>query len=75
MQISDVTGWRWRRRGWIITQNISGRCYVELAEIERFLARVKNGDFAKVATVPMVNGTTTKTSGIAANRKEASRER
>ena len=52
MRVSDVTGWRWRRKGWISTRNISGRCYVELAEIDRFLQRVQSGEFAKAPTVP-----------------------
>ena len=56
MQVSDVTGWRWRRRGWITTQNICGRCYVQFAEIDRFLERVKAGEFAKEPVVPRNGG-------------------
>jgi len=50
---SDVCGWRWRKRGWIKVENISGRIYVEQAEIDRFLDRVKKGEFAKDPVVPL----------------------
>jgi hypothetical protein len=65
MQVSDVTGWRWRQRGWISTQNISGRCYVEQAEIDRFTERVRAGEFAKEPVVPENRGINT-----ADNRKK-----
>jgi hypothetical protein len=31
-----VTGWRWRRDGWIETVNVAGRQYITTAEIRRF---------------------------------------
>jgi hypothetical protein len=49
---SPVTGWRWRKKGWVETVNISGRTYVQRSAIDKFLARVQRGEFAKVATVP-----------------------
>lgn len=49
---SQITGWRWRRRGWIETVNIAGRLYVQRDEIDRFNARAARGEFAKAATVP-----------------------
>lgn len=45
--ISDVTLWRWRKRGWIKTVNICGKCYVDLAELARFDSRAARGEFAK----------------------------
>ncbi|HEY9172210.1 MAG TPA: hypothetical protein VI136_08010 [Verrucomicrobiae bacterium] len=56
IQVSDVTGWRWRKRGWITVQNISGRAYIEQAEINRFIERVKRGDFAQRPVVPVSGG-------------------
>ena len=34
--ISDVTIWRWGKRGWIKLINISGRPYVDLASMAEF---------------------------------------
>jgi hypothetical protein len=44
---SQVTGWRWRRLGWLQTLNIAGRLYLEAAEIDRFLARARRGEFER----------------------------
>ena len=49
---SKVTGWRWRRDGWIKTINIAGRLYIQRDEIDRFNARAARGEFAKELTVP-----------------------
>ena len=48
MGISDVTFWRWRRRGWIKTVNISGKVYVDLKSLADFNRRAEAGEFAKV---------------------------
>ncbi len=50
--ISAVTGWRYRKRGWLNCINIAGRWYIERAEIERFLERARAGDFAKTPACP-----------------------
>ncbi len=52
VQVSDVTGWRWRKRGWLKVCNISGRVYIEQSEIDRFLSRVQSGEFSKQPVVP-----------------------
>jgi hypothetical protein len=45
--ISDVTLWRWDRRGWIKTANISGKKYVDLQSLAEFDRRAAAGEFAK----------------------------
>ncbi len=51
--ISEISAWRWRKRGWLSTINICGRVYVSLEEIRRFTERAQSGEFAKDHTVPM----------------------
>lgn len=53
---SPTTAWRWRKRGWISTLNISGRVYVHRDEIDRFTARARSGEFAKAVKVPRGEG-------------------
>lgn len=62
--VSDVTGWRWRNQHWLKTQNISGRIYIEQSEIDRFLQRVRNGEFAKSITVPRTGEKEKKVSAV-----------
>jgi hypothetical protein len=50
--VSDVCGWRWRKRGWIETLNIAGRVYVSDAAIARFNERAARSEFAKEHRVP-----------------------
>jgi hypothetical protein len=50
--ITPATGWRWRKRGWVNTLNISGRVYIARAEISRFEERVAAGEFAKTHKTP-----------------------
>ena len=45
--ISYVTLWRWDRRGWIKTGNISGKKYVDLQSLAEFDRRAAAGEFAK----------------------------
>lgn len=45
--ISDVTLWRWSRRGWIRTTNISGKVYVDLQSLAEFDRRALGGEFAR----------------------------
>jgi hypothetical protein len=42
---SPNTGYRWRKRGWIKTLNIGGRCYITDDEIKRFISRGENAEF------------------------------
>jgi len=45
--ISDVTLWRWEKRGWIRTSNINGRKYVIMASLQEFDRRAIAGEFAR----------------------------
>jgi hypothetical protein len=45
--ISDVTLWRWDRRGWIKTVNICGKKYVNLESLAEFDRRAAGGEFAQ----------------------------
>ena len=47
---SSVTGWRYRKFGWIKTVNIAGVPYVTDEEIKRFLRRAEAGEFSKKLT-------------------------
>ena len=48
--ISDVTLWRWARRGWIKLVNICGENYVDLKSLAEFDRRAAAGEFAKAPT-------------------------
>lgn len=50
--VSPITGWRWRRNGWIETLNIAGRVYVTDVAIERFRRRAVAGEFSRPHPVP-----------------------
>ena len=56
--LSNVTGWRYRKRGWLVCINIAGRHYIEQSEIARFIERARAGEFAKSPTQPCRNGAT-----------------
>ena len=45
--ISDTTFWRWERRQWIKTVNISGKKYVDLESLAEFDRRAAAGEFSK----------------------------
>ena len=45
MKVSDTTGWRMIRRGWIKAERISGRLYVSQVEENKFKERAKAGEF------------------------------
>jgi hypothetical protein len=45
--VSDVTLWRWQRRGWIKAVNICGRVYVCLDSLAEFDRRAAAGEFAR----------------------------
>jgi hypothetical protein len=50
--VTSTTGWRWRKRGWIRTVNISGRIYISRQEISRFEKRAAAGEFSKTHATP-----------------------
>jgi len=50
--VTSVTGWRWRRKGWITTVNIAGRQYISAEAINAFQQRAAAGEFAKTRVVP-----------------------
>lgn len=45
--VSDVTIWRWAKRGWIKVLNIYGKPYIDLASLAEFDRRAALGEFAK----------------------------
>lgn len=45
-----MTGWRWRKKGWVETLNIAGKLYITGDEIDRFNQRAKDGEFSKEPT-------------------------
>jgi len=47
-----VTGWRWRKLGWIEVINIAGRLYISRAAIARFEEAAAAGKFARVHPTP-----------------------
>jgi hypothetical protein len=49
---TPATGWRWRKRGWINTINVSGRLYISRDEINRFETRAAAGEFSKPHVTP-----------------------
>ncbi len=46
------TVWRWRKKGWLKTVNISGRPYLTQAAIEEFHRRAIAGEFAQEHKFP-----------------------
>jgi hypothetical protein len=52
--VTPITGWRWRKKGWIKTINICGRVYISLAAIAEFCRRAEAGEFEKEHKAPGV---------------------
>ena len=50
--VTNITGWRWRKKGWLKTVNIAGRQYLTQEAIEEFHRRVVAGEFAKEHKTP-----------------------
>ena len=50
--VTQITGWRWRRKGWLKTVNIAGRQYLTQEAIDEFHRRAVAGEFAQVHKVP-----------------------
>jgi len=47
-----ITGWRWRKNGWLTTINIAGRQYITAEAIAEFKRRAVAGEFTKEHAVP-----------------------
>ncbi len=45
--ISQVTAWRWAKRGWLRTINVAGRPYITPQAAQDFACRAEAGEFAK----------------------------
>jgi hypothetical protein len=52
MGVSQVTGWRWRKLGFIRVLNVCGRNYVTREEIGLFEERAKRGEFSRRVCPP-----------------------
>jgi hypothetical protein len=50
--VTQITGWRWRRKGWLKTVNIAGRQYLTQEAIDEFHRRAVTGEFSQVHKVP-----------------------
>lgn len=46
--VTSITGWRWRKRGWIKTVAIAGRQYISESAIAEFNLRAETGEFKKL---------------------------
>lgn len=56
LQVSQTTGWRWRKRGMLKVININGRLYISQEEIAKFTRRAAAGEFAKQPVMPLQKG-------------------
>jgi len=50
--VSATTAWRYRKKGWLVTLNISGRHYLSRESIANFLRRAESGEFSKMPRNP-----------------------
>jgi predicted site-specific integrase-resolvase len=50
--VTACTAWRWRRKGWLKTVNISGRQYLTQEALDEFERRAVAGEFAQEHKVP-----------------------
>jgi hypothetical protein len=50
--VTDTTAWRWRKKGWLKTENILGRVYITAPALREFNRRLEAGDFAKEHIAP-----------------------
>lgn len=51
--IAPVSAWRYEKRGWIKTINISGRRYITAEAVMDFLRRAEAGEFSRTPVVPV----------------------
>lgn len=70
--ISDTTIWRWERRAWITTVNISGKKYVCLRSLGEFDRRAAAGEFAKPPAGAAANSAAQRAAKKVLNQNEAS---
>ena len=61
--VSNTTGWRWAKQGWIHPVNIAGRLYVTQQDIESFQSRAVAGEFAKGASGAAAQGSSKEGAG------------
>ncbi len=50
--VTQITAWRWRKKGWLHTVNIAGRQHLTQEGIDEFHRRAVAGEFAQVHKVP-----------------------
>jgi hypothetical protein len=50
--VAKVTGWRWRRKGWIKPVNICGKLYLTSEDRAQFKQRAMAGEFAQESKTP-----------------------
>ena len=43
--ISSVTGWRWRKKGWLNTVKVGGRLFLRPKDLAEFERRAEMGEF------------------------------
>lgn len=63
LQRSSVTMWRWRKLGWLETVNLAGKVYIMPEALDKFMCRLRAGDFAKDAITPSTSRGTSKPTG------------
>jgi hypothetical protein len=51
-QLAPVTGYRWRKKGWLRTVNIAGKIYISDDAIAEFETRAQNGEFSRLVNFP-----------------------
>jgi hypothetical protein len=54
--VAPCTAWRWRKKGWLKTINISGRQYLTQDAIDEFQKRAVTGEFAQIHKTPPRKG-------------------
>ncbi len=50
--ITSITAYRWRKKGWLKTMNIAGRQYISAEAIAEFNRRAAGGEFAQEHVAP-----------------------
>lgn len=55
IKVSEITAWRWRKKGWLQTVNINGRQYVTCEAVANFKRRAAAGEFSAIHKTPGSN--------------------
>jgi hypothetical protein len=50
--VTQITAWRWRKKGWLKTVNIAGRQYLTQEALDEFHRRAVAGEFAQEHKTP-----------------------